>query len=352
MARALVAFDPADFEESLELETARLEFIREHGTKALVDAWVCAERADGTKWYTYVSRDLSGHSQAEKPSAQIAATFKAEGKRPTETALRAIVDGFDAGTLNPGRQLTPAELRQLHNALDATHPDQRPAVLRALASEGPEATPVIAMLDRMREFFSADGYLSGEVLATIMIRETLDPEREAGTAVRQRLKTIAEAVVDAGAEEAIQLVADELREGFREALRSADRSQDLEAFMRALYRSVPYGYAAATLYRVLGRRASDADRRGRTTRIHRQIEEDNTRVRHAFVHQVTDLGGLQWHIERSSIHATRSSQGEAAAMAEAQLFVQARLYPAALLPALTAARGGQSDDDTKKPRVR
>ena len=64
------------------------------------------------------------------------------------------------------------------------------------------------------------------------------------------------------------------------------------------------------------------------------VRFQSLRVRHAFIHQIADLSGLNWHLERASIRAVQAARGADAAESEAQRLVVLRLYPPTLVPAV------------------
>ena len=209
----------------------------------------------------------------------------------------------------------------MENAIEACEAGHRGVVLRALAAVGPDGDAVLGELEEQRTVYSADGYLTGEVLATVLLRRARYPQKHAGEAVEERLESAGRAAIAGGDEQQVQTVADRLRARFAQNLGWAMESGDIEGHMSTLLTAVPQGYAATILYRVLAEASVDGVRRDRSARIHRQVQEDNARARHAFLHQVTDLGGLQWHLARTAIEAVRSVRGEKAAVAEAQRLV-------------------------------
>ncbi len=335
MARALVAFDPADLDIEVELEVAKLEYQREHGLSALADSWGRTVPGPGQEpWYFYVSGDGAGRSQATPPDAPIVVTFTAAGQRPTEAALRGSLERLRTGELDPGRPMVEWDWTRLINALAVCADEARAETLALLAGTGPDGPTVIGTLDGLRSQFAADGYLTGEILATVMIRETIDGTRPAGTPVKYRLRELAGAAIEQGYEAEVQQVADHLRSQFSTGLRAADAMPSLSEYLDGLYVCVPAGDAASTLHLTLADKATDAARRDRANRIHRQVQEDTNRIRHAFVYHVTDIGGLQWHLLHQHILATRVHDGDDAANAWAQTQLRLRLYPTALLPTL------------------
>ncbi|SEC26328.1 hypothetical protein SAMN05216489_00291 [Streptomyces sp. 3213] len=248
--------------------------------------------------------------------------------------VAANLSRFEQGQLDPGRSIEPTDTERLRSALLACDESAHSAVVTFCAAHGPDGEDTLRTLVSLRSQFLADGYVTGEVMGVIRLRQELDPSRPAGTLVRNHLYPIARQIIDDGDEVVVQRVADALRRELAAMLRDARVAPDLETYMQALFGTVPTGHAAAHIYEALRDHGREQPRRARAGRIHRQIQEDNARVRHAFVHQATDVGGLQWHIHRHDVEARRSAGGDAAALALAERLVQLGLYPPTLIPAL------------------
>ena len=317
MARALVAFDPAELDIEVELEVAKLEYQREHGLSALADSWGRTVPGPGQEpWYFYVSGDGAGRSQATPPDAPIVVTFTAAGQRPTEAAVRGSLERLRTGELDPGRPMVEWDWTRLINALAVCADEARAETLALLAGTGPDGPTVIGTLDGLRSQFAADGYLTGEILATVMIRETIDGTRPAGTPVKSRLRELAGTAIEQAYEAEVQQVADHLRSQFSTGLRAADAMPSLSEYLDGLYVCLPAGDAASTLHLTLADKATDAARRDRErTASTAKSRRTPTRIRHAFVYHVTDIGGLQWHLLHQHILATRVHDGDDAANA-------------------------------------
>jgi hypothetical protein len=99
MARALVAFDPADCKQSAAGEIAHVRARERHRPAAFIDTWTCTTYPDGHAWYTCVGSDGSARSQRGRPDAEIGLTLEVgvTDELCGATRGRRGDDGSDAG---------------------------------------------------------------------------------------------------------------------------------------------------------------------------------------------------------------------------------------------------------------